>query len=176
MAIPAVESSLGSSDIFASIAESNKYSIDVLISYVSTSRAALLDDQVRAKANAINNSNQELKALADMMAMARKLKANAGEDGGIADMPQSMIDFFQQHAIGYDSDNNPQWIIDATGPEWDVNIQFLQAEVDRRTTVNSQMMTELQSLVEKFNQAFELQSKIYESQSTNRDKVIDGLR
>lgn len=150
----------------------SKPSLDALVMSVLSSRAEIIEVQLRDQITSIQDKNTALEEANGMLARAKDLKAQAGTSG-TSDMPGDMVRYWnslgaQMSGAGGDNTHN--------SAEWDVNIEGLKGKIEALTSQSQLESTKLQQTINKYNQSFEMLSnfinKYYQSLST----VIQNLR
>ncbi|OED44876.1 hypothetical protein ACH42_06470 [Endozoicomonas sp. (ex Bugula neritina AB1)] len=155
----------------------SKPSLDALVMSVLSSRAEIIEVQLRDQIKSIQDKNAALEEANDWLAKAKGKKADAGSSG-LSWFSPEYVSYWESLGAEYqstDRDSNSSGT-QHNSADWDVNVEGLKAKIEALTSQSQLESTKLQQTINKYNQSFEMLSnfinKYYQSLST----VIQNLR
>lgn len=143
--------------------------LDSLMMRIQTERSIMLDGQVREQAEEIELKNRKLKKANQMVIDARGLQSEADSTSM---MPLEMRNFYWENGIEWDKKGDDYY---HSKEEWDLNIANLETFIDSLTSTSQLDMTRLQSIMGKYNQAFEMLSNFVKKYQSSVDSVTRNL-
>ncbi len=157
-----------------------------LMMQINIERTELIDSQLADQMAEVQERNQQLKALTDLMAMCRQMKAekSATNDDNAAgqtfELPgyegaKTVSQWFAEFGMT-ETDVNPNDSTEEWEAEWDANIQTIKGAIDSLNSDSQLAMTRLQSLMNKRNQAYETVSDVLQKDQKTRDSIVGNLR
>ncbi|PTX91919.1 hypothetical protein DB346_23465 [Verrucomicrobia bacterium LW23] len=152
----------------------SKLSLDTIMMMVNTDRANMLDAQVRAKAAQIKSKNDLLVQANNMYAQMKDLQNQAATNTDkFTNMPADMKKFLDQNGIKYDTTGND---VKHNKDEWEINLGYMKTFIDNLTSSSQLEMTELQSIMNKFNQTTEGLSNWLSKDSQSKNTIVGNQR
>ncbi|PTX91920.1 hypothetical protein DB346_23470 [Verrucomicrobia bacterium LW23] len=152
----------------------SKLSLDTIMMMVNSDRANMLDAQVRAKAAQIKAKNDLLVQANNMYAQMKDLQAQAKNAGnGLSTMPADMRKFADDNGIKTDRTGNDDL---HNKDEWEINLGYMKTFIDNLTSSSQLEMTELQSIMNKFNQTTEGLSNWLSKDSQSKNTIVGNQR
>ncbi|HSI82998.1 MAG: hypothetical protein ACAI35_00800 [Candidatus Methylacidiphilales bacterium] len=146
-------------------------SLDSIMMMVNSDRANMLDGQVRAQAAGIKAKNDLLIKANNFYAQMKDLQGQAGD--GVSTMPKEMVDFMKDNGIKTDRTGNDDLHNKA---EWDINMGYMKTFIDNLTSTSQLEMTQLQSVMNKFNQTTEGLSNWLSKDSQSKNTIVGNQR
>ena len=163
----------------------SKPSLDALVMSVLTSRAEIIEEQLREQIGSIQDKNAQLEEANTWLTRAKEAKANAGTSGNASfdqSFPEAGGKSFKEYweSLGAEFQSTDRdggnAGLDHNSADWDVNIEGLKSKIEALTSQSQLETTKLQQTINKYNQSFEMLSnfinKYYQSLST----IIQNLR
>ena len=181
--IQTVTASGGSFMIVDANGNAQKVDLGTLMMMVNMDRTGNLDVQIAEMINEIQERNNEIKTLTELLAWCRTSKANGTDDGspsrgcpvtinGVTKPcqgPGSWAEYFGFEWCDRPKDKS-KW--DAA---WDTNIANIKAEIDLRNNDSQMANIELQNLLEKRGNAFEMTTKVMETNNQSIQSILRNL-
>jgi len=147
--------------------DGQNYDIETLMMTLQAERADNINNQLMDQANLIKQKNALLKEANTILAAARKARAGGASADEIAD-----IDAFME-VFGIENDGNIQ---NDNTAEWDQNIENIKGYIDTINSTSQLDMIRLQSLMNKYNQAFDMMTNMLSKFGKSKDSIIGNIR
>ena len=182
--IGSVQASGGVFTVFDAQGNSKQVDLGTLMMMLNLQRTENLDTQIAIKLSEIQDRNNLLKSMTELMAAMRKAKADGNGDqtpvtinGKTQPLWKWMDELGLTPAAGRvehigkrpdNKDKAAEW--DA---KWDANINAIKARIDGLNNDSQMSNIQLQNLLEKRGNAFEMATKVM---STNNQSIQSVLR
>ena len=147
----------------------SKPSLDALVMSVLTSRAEIIEVQLRDQITSIQDKNAELEVANNWLTKARSKKAAAGTSG-TASFDKKFQDYWKSLGAERESGSSHN------SAEWDVNIEGLKTKIEALTSQSQLETTKLQQTINKYNQSFEMLSNFINKYYQSIGTIIQNLR
>ncbi len=159
-----------STSTVGSVSTTANQTLDVLtlLMTISMARAQNIESQLVDHANTMQKKNELLAEAQKQLSEARRLRPT--KDSDKAGMPADMKKFMNDHGIPISGGDNP------SGTDWDKNINSIKSFVDTQNTLSQTDMIQLQSLVQKRDQSFEMVTNLMQQDNRTKNAVIGNIR
>ncbi|PJE79759.1 hypothetical protein CI610_01261 [invertebrate metagenome] len=138
-------------------------SLDALVMSVLTSRAEIIETQLRDQITGIQGRNSDLEEANGWLARAKQGKKNESA------FTQEFKDYWS--SLGATHQGNA-----STSDDWEVNIQSLKGKIEGMTSQSQLETTKLQQTINKYNQSFEMLSNFINKYYQSISSIIQNLR
>lgn len=144
-----------------------------LVLSLQLERVNLLDKQLVAQAQGIQERNALIAQANDMLARVQQLKNQAAQNNGATNGGADMKKFFDANGIKYDTTGNDMI---NTKDEWEVAIQGLKNFTDKLNSQSELDFIRVQNLNNKREQALELTTNQLQKDSKIKNDIIGNTR
>ncbi len=153
--------------------------LDVAAFYLAMQQTESLDRQIQDKMLEIQNKQSDLAQAREYLAKMKELQNNAKEGKGdcpwdkkASMMPQGMADWLDAHGVQWDRTGND---LAQSEKEWDINIEHLNAYIQNKNSSVELDMLQIQSLMNKRNQALEMSSTIMKKSTEAKEAILRNI-
>ena len=144
-----------------------------LVLALQLERVDLLDKQLGAQAQAIQDRNALIAQANDMLTRVQQLKNQAAQNNTATNGGAEMKKFFDTNGIKYDTTGNDMI---NTKDEWEVAIQGLKNFTDKLNSQSELDFIRVQNLNNKREQALELTTNQLQKDSKIKNDIIGNTR
>ena len=189
-AIGSVQASAGVFTITDASGKQQKVDLGTLMMMLNLDRTKNLDDQIAIQLSEIQDRNTLIKELTEFLSWCRTQKAGGKDDGsptngakmkinGVERPCQGSGSWAEKFGIGWtdaqgsrpsDKDKAATW--DAN---WDSNINNIKSKIDMLNNDSQMDNIKLQNLLEKRGNAFEMATKVMETNNQTIQSVLRNL-
>ncbi|MCL2000573.1 MAG: hypothetical protein FWG74_03990 [Planctomycetes bacterium] len=163
-------------------AQGNKTTVDLgtLMMMLNLERTENLDNQIAVQMQEIMDRNTQIEQLTELMMWARDQKANGKNDQNVT------INGVTKPAATWAAELGVPWVdpgpkpsksddIDAWNAKWDTNIQNIKSQLDMLNNDSQVANIELQNLLEKRGNAFEMATKVMDTNNQSVQSILRNL-
>lgn len=148
-------------------------SLDTIMMMVNMDRANMLDAQVRAQAAAIKEKNDLLVQANNLYAEMKQVEKTVGAGGTpSADVIKAIDQFCDAQGIKQAAGD----LRTHSKDDWQINLGYMKTFIDNITSTSQLEMTQLQSIMNKFNQTTEGLSNWLSKDSQSKNTIVGNLR
>lgn len=140
--------------------------IETLMVMLQMERAENINGQLMDQANEMKKKNALLKDAQAILGKARELRP--AKDSGKAQVSDEIKNFANQYGIDIKEGNINQ-------SEWDQNIENIKGFIDSTNSSSQMDMIRLQSLNNKYSQAFDMMTNFIKKFSASKDGIIRNM-
>jgi len=152
-----------------SLADLKSMPVDVMAFYLAIIQTNELDKQISGALEAIRNKQTDL---AEARKVLDKMKELQGQNS-TADIPSEMAQWLRDRGIAYAIPSSGDK--DQIKNQWETNISYLNSYIQNSNSAIELDMLNIQSLMNKRNQALEMSSTIMKKSSESKEAIIRNI-
>jgi|YelNatPaOPRAMG01_1025707.scaffolds.fasta_scaffold01323_30 hypothetical protein len=154
-----------------STADLKSMPVDVMAFYLAIIQTNELDKQISGALETIRTKQADLAEARKYLDLMKTIKENKSPSGHEQDIGE-MEKWLRDRGIAY---KFPQGNADAISNQWETNISYLNSYIQNSNSAIELDMLNIQSLMNKRNQALEMSSTIMKKSAESKEAIIRNI-